>query len=293
MSFKDFYFSHDCHALNDEKIIDMRSIYGMEGYGLFWALLESMSCDSNQSLLYSERRFASLKNIWQISFDVKAFVDSCIEIGLFVSDGERYWSESLRRRRAEMEEKSNARSAHAKKAIEARWKNKQQDENTPSILEKYSSNTQEYSAIPIKSNKIKSNKIKENNLLLDSAEQNQSTENADGADDIVVYDPLVAYASNNLQYLSPTNMEELLSYRDTLPDDMIQFAIDQACANGARRYSYVHQILNNYIEKEFKSVGDVKAYMDRRAKAKNSKHNKMDQPTIVPTGTSRIIDYDD
>lgn len=40
---KDLYFSHDRNALSDNKISELRGIYGMEGYGVFWALLEAMS----------------------------------------------------------------------------------------------------------------------------------------------------------------------------------------------------------------------------------------------------------
>jgi len=38
-----FYFQHDYNARNDEKVLELRSNYGVEGYGLFWMLLESMA----------------------------------------------------------------------------------------------------------------------------------------------------------------------------------------------------------------------------------------------------------
>lgn len=79
-------------------------------------------------------------------------------------------------------------------------------------------------------------------------------------------DELVAYASNNLTYLSPRNMEELLSFRDSLPDALIQHAIDEACAAGVRRYNYVRSILNRYIEQGFRSVGEVEAHETTRQK---------------------------
>lgn len=75
---------------------------------------------------------------------------------------------------------------------------------------------------------------------------------------------LEVYASSNLQYLSPANMYELVSFRDTLPDDLIRFGIDQACANGVRKYAYVRAILNRYIDDGIRTVGDAKAAEAKR-----------------------------
>lgn len=67
-----------------------------------------------------------------------------------------------------------------------------------------------------------------------------------------------AYASGNLQYLSPGNMEELGLFKADLPDDVIRFAIDEACANGAPRWSYVAAILRGYVQNGVRTVGDAK-----------------------------------
>lgn len=85
-------------------------------------------------------------------------------------------------------------------------------------------------------------------------------------------DPLSVeiYATSNLQYLSPYNMEELTSFRDSLPDELIRYAIDQACANGVRTYAYTKSILNSYVSNGFKSIGDVQAHEARRRKGQQN-----------------------
>ena len=96
-----------------------------------------------------------------------------------------------------------------------------------------------------------------------------------------VLDPLVAYAQNNLMHLGPYNMDELISFRDALPDELIQHAIDEACAAGVRRYKYVKSILNRYVEQGFKSVAEVEAYEAQRKKQKggtNGGNNRSDLP---------------
>lgn len=81
------------------------------------------------------------------------------------------------------------------------------------------------------------------------------------------------YATSNLQYLSPYNMQELISFRDSLPDDLIRYAIDQACANGVRTYAYTKSILNNYVSSGFKCIGDVQAHEAQRRKGQQNQQN--------------------
>ena len=38
-----FYFSHDYNARNDTKILYMRNELGMEGYGIYWYLIEALA----------------------------------------------------------------------------------------------------------------------------------------------------------------------------------------------------------------------------------------------------------
>jgi hypothetical protein len=42
-----FWFKHDYNARNDEKILELRSELGAEGYGVYWMLVESMAETDN------------------------------------------------------------------------------------------------------------------------------------------------------------------------------------------------------------------------------------------------------
>ena len=88
--------------------------------------------------------------------------------------------------------------------------------------------------------------------------------------DAVKPDAVAIYASNNLSYLSPMNMNELLSFRDSLTDEMICYAIDEACGAGKRNYNYVRSILNRMIERGFKTLGEVKAAEQERQREKEN-----------------------
>lgn len=119
---KDLYFSHDRNALNDNKIAQMRGSYGIEGYGVYWAIIEALSREPELSLEYSARMIAGLAALIQPSFDMQSYIDECIEIGLFECDGDRFWSNSLKRRLGEAQEQTDRKTRSASKAANARWK---------------------------------------------------------------------------------------------------------------------------------------------------------------------------
>lgn len=121
------YFSHDANALTDTKILNMRADYGLEGYGLFWAIIEQLRCEENYSLPRNKNTFRAIKINTNTSIDVEKFVNDCInEYELFEvsEDGEVFYSCSLRRRMVIKDEKKLKRSEAGKKGAEERWKNK-------------------------------------------------------------------------------------------------------------------------------------------------------------------------
>ena len=72
-----------------------------------------------------------------------------------------------------------------------------------------------------------------------------------------------AYASSYLRNLSPGNMQELVSFKDDFPDDVIRLAIDQACGCNAPSWNYVRKVLNNWLDKGVKTAADAKADIAR------------------------------
>ena len=89
--------------------------------------------------------------------------------------------------------------------------------------------------------------------------------------DSLGFDPLVVFAASCLRSMNNDNMEELVSFRDSMPDDVIRHAINRACGNGAPYYNYVKSILNSYVESGFKTVADVVAHEEEKRKKGTSK----------------------
>jgi len=79
---KRHYFEHDYSARNDQKVLRMRARHGWAGYGLYWAILESMAEDSTGHLDRGAIEGLSVGYGVPIT-DLSAFIKNCVEIGLF------------------------------------------------------------------------------------------------------------------------------------------------------------------------------------------------------------------
>ena len=136
-----YYFSHDSNARHDPNILAMRSIYGMEGYGRYWVLIEMLREQSDYKLQITKYTWNALAMQMQCSAEeAQKFVSDCInEFNLLCSDGEFIWSESLIRRM----EGRTSKSEKARKAAQARWgkKDEKNQKNQGSMHLQSSENT--------------------------------------------------------------------------------------------------------------------------------------------------------
>jgi hypothetical protein len=133
MSKDTYYFPHDFNAGSDEKILYLRSKFGMQAYGLYWVLIEIMHESSDSKLTCN-----LIDGIaYQINVDItflKEFYNECIAIELFVTDGVKYWSERVLRNKELLYEKRNLKSIAGKKGMENRWKNKEVITNDNTVI---------------------------------------------------------------------------------------------------------------------------------------------------------------
>ncbi|WP_424766271.1 DUF4373 domain-containing protein [Paenibacillus sp. sgz302251] len=116
-----YYFSHDANARHDPKILGMRSVYGAEGYGWFWILVEMMrEADGYKLDMQGKYVFHAYAKQMECKCmeDAQQFITDCIhEFELFGSDGEWFWSNSLLNRMNKREKVKEAKQAAANK----RW----------------------------------------------------------------------------------------------------------------------------------------------------------------------------
>ncbi|MCO7128429.1 DUF4373 domain-containing protein, partial [Sporolactobacillus shoreicorticis] len=120
-----YYFSHDSNARYDPKILAMRAVFGMEGYGRYWCLIEILRDEDEYKLEKTKHLYDALAMQMQCERNAaKEFVDACInEFGLLCENDNFIWSESLITR---MESKDK-KSEKARKAAQKRWQKSSHD----------------------------------------------------------------------------------------------------------------------------------------------------------------------
>lgn len=106
-----FYFSHDYNARNDEKIKLLIRKHGMEGYGIYWSIVEDLYNNAN-----------ALRTDYDgIAFDMRTqcdIVKSVVEdFGLFEISENFFGSKSVQRRLDEI----NIKSLKARESASYRW----------------------------------------------------------------------------------------------------------------------------------------------------------------------------
>lgn len=94
-----YYFSHDSNARNDLKIVKLRQVLGLEGYGLYWCVIEM--------LRESERYELPIEDISAICFelriDEKKF-ENLFDCELLFKGKKFFYSKSLKNRMLRLDE---------------------------------------------------------------------------------------------------------------------------------------------------------------------------------------------
>lgn len=120
---KQTYFQHDSNARNDIKLIKLRRKLGLEGYGLYFCILEMLFEDNNNMCQEYE----------DIAFSLNCSVEKVKQViedfDLFIIDDKCFYSVRLRNFLNEVVNKSKK----ARQSANKRW-NKEECERNTSIL---------------------------------------------------------------------------------------------------------------------------------------------------------------
>lgn len=124
--------------------------------------------------------------------------------------------------------------------------------------------------------KVKESKVKESKVLLHERPLAAAAVETDQRPD---FNTVESYASGNLRYLSPGNMEELASFAEDFPADMLRYAVDLAVGAGKPTWNYVRGILRSWQSKGFKTIGDARNE-ERPAQTSRSSYPTKPNPAL-------------
>jgi hypothetical protein len=119
-----YYFSHDCGACRDVKIMKLRQEYEWEGYGVFWAIIEALRETSNHEI--------PLDMVDAMLYDLrikKEIFDYLFECKLLEKNDTVFYSNSLIKRMEMKKDISRARSESGRKGGKVSKKRHRHDDN--------------------------------------------------------------------------------------------------------------------------------------------------------------------
>lgn len=109
-----YYFRHDSNARFDQKILKLRTEFGWEGYGIYWAIIESMRENSDYKLQNSDIKSLSFSLHLEFKF-LEGFFEKLVnEFELLILKDGKYYSKRLLTDMKHKEHVSSIRSAIAK-----------------------------------------------------------------------------------------------------------------------------------------------------------------------------------
>jgi hypothetical protein len=118
-----YYFSHDSNAKQDPKILSLRADFGMEGYGVYWGIVEALREQENFKIR-KDLMLGIIVNLGVENTKAIQMYNKMIQIELLCEEENYIYSKSLLKRMEKKQEISQKR----KEAISKRWaKNKEKN----------------------------------------------------------------------------------------------------------------------------------------------------------------------
>ena len=194
MTKETFWFRHDYDAADDDRTMVMIEQLGLEGYGIYWVLIEKLRGRKDYKMPFSI--IPSLARRYMTTPEKMKTV--IMQYGLFQYDDEGFfYSESLIRRMNALDELKQRRAIAGKKAVEARWS---KEKDTKCIANEYESynkriaNEQQTNAdaIRLDTDKIRIDKNRiDKNRIDKSKEENKEIEDKSSTKKKKEYDEFV------------------------------------------------------------------------------------------------------
>lgn len=238
-----YYFSHDCNAYKDPKILKLRAEHGWAGYGIFWAIIETLREQNDYKWKASDKQLLSFcfGNGDEVINDV---LETCLEIELLVVDDDGFiHSESLTNRMKKKDEVVEKRRQAGKKG----------------------GSTSKAEAKP-KQNGSKERKGNEK-------KGKETTTTAEAKEVFNFYE-------KNIGVIKPLLSEEIGHWIDDMSADVVLASLKIACKQNVYKWSYCEAMLKDWISKGYKTIDDINAHMAERERGKLTKFPNKDDPHV-------------
>lgn len=189
MTKETFWFRHDYDAADDDRTMVMIEQLGLEGYGIYWVLIEKLRGRKDYKMPFSI--IPSLARRYMTTPEKMKTV--IMQYGLFQYDDEGFfYSESLIRRMNALEELKQRRAIAGKKAVEARWSKEKDTNRIANEYESYSNRIANEQQTNTDAIRLDTDKIRLDKIRIDkSKEENKEIEDKSSTKKKKEYDEFV------------------------------------------------------------------------------------------------------
>ncbi len=280
-----YYFSHDSNARHDPKCSALINDFGMEGYGLYWAIVEVLSEQKNYKIKKFKKLYSGLaQQLWTDEDKIRSIIEAMLhDYELLVEDEDYIWSESLLRRMSIREAKRQAKvEAGRLGGIQSgisRAKKKTERSKTKQCLKQNEANEP-------KERKGKESTVKESTstppIVPPEAEEKKITDGNNDNQDLKI---IFGAFSENIHPITPFEAESLAAWVDDgIEPDAIVWAIRQAVLQGKRTAKYIDAIIRNLHSENITTAAGAEARERNRADAKRQApgNGRAREPTLPP-----------
>ncbi len=174
-----YYFPHYSNARNDQKIMKLRRVLGMEGYGIFFCLLEILRDQTNFKL--------PLGSLPELEFEFRVSKEKILSVindyDLFTIDENNFFSPKLVLYLQPYIEKSQ----RARNAALVRWNKIKENENNANALPEYNKCNANADAKRGEESKVKEKKVKKDSSSPTIFYENEIKENKEHSE-IKIYE---------------------------------------------------------------------------------------------------------
>lgn len=258
---------------NDTKIDELLDAQGWIGFSIYFYLCQKAYGSDGYFYRWS---FANAPTTARkmgggIGSDtVKQTVGVCLRIGLF---DDRLFAEGILTSKGIQKRYVRAIEKRSKRKVDRKYwlLSREESGNVVIVDENEHSLHENEHSLPENDDSLRLSKVNRSKV-----NRSNSSSNGESTTTTNTVPTVQKYALDNLAFMSQRAMEELESFREDMPDDMIRFAIDDAVDNVKRNWAYVRSILNAYLDAGYKTVGDIKAAQDARRKRKTQLESKAD-----------------
>jgi len=245
-----YYFSHDSNAIIDPKILDMRADYQLEGYGLYWVIVEMLRNQIDYKLPLNKSTYRAIKTLSNASVDIEQYIQDCInEYDLFCIDGDSFYSQSLLRRMTTWDDIKDKRSIAGSKGAAVRVAKMKQKQEKPSTSQANVKQLLEFANQNDENAQAKSSKGKERKGKEKKGEESKGEDIPDPYSDCqkeMASRLVITWESNGYGSLNPITVDKLLADAEIYSEQWVHDAIVRGNERGKRNYAYMKAILNSW-----------------------------------------------